>query len=93
VLATVSATLRFNLMFMSRVHPANVPGHRARIGPLITLAEGMLATALLASAAMVAGPHDAMAAVLVSFAIVTVASLGVIEPATTAAAGMGKIRD
>lgn len=93
VLATVSATLRFNLMFMSRVHPANVPGHRARIGPWITVAEGLLAAALLASAAMVAGEHDAMAAVLVSFAIVTIASLGVIEPATTAAAGMGRSRD
>jgi hypothetical protein len=87
-LATLSATLRFNLMFISRVHPSKVPAHRARLAPWIAVAEALLATALLASAAMVAGPHDAMAAVLVSFAIATVASLGIIEPATTSAAGL-----
>lgn len=87
-LATVSATLRFNLMFIARVHPANVRGHRARLGAWVTAAEALLALALLAGAALVAGPHDALAAVLVSFAIATVASLGIIEPATTAAAGI-----
>jgi predicted Ser/Thr protein kinase len=92
VLATISATLRFNLMFMSRVDPANIPAHRARVALWVTITELLLAIALLISAAMVAGPHDAMAAVLVSFAIATIASHAVIEPATTAAAGIDNAR-
>jgi serine/threonine protein kinase len=87
-LATVSATLRFNLMFIARVHPTTISVHRARLAPWVTVAEALLALALLVAAALVAGPHDAMAAVLVSFAIATVASLGIIEPATTSAAGI-----
>jgi hypothetical protein len=43
---------------------------------------------LLIAAALVAGDYDPIAAVLVTLAIVTIASLGVIEPATTAAAGI-----
>ena len=93
VLATVSATLRLNLMFVSRVHPANAAAHRARLAPWVMAAEALLAVTLLAGAALVAGPHDAMAAVLVSFAIATIASLGIIEPATTAAAGIEASRD
>jgi serine/threonine protein kinase len=92
-LATVSAALRFDLMFISRVHPAHIASHHARLARWVTPSEALLAVALLAGAALVAGPHDAMAAVLVSFAIATIASLGFIEPATTAAAGIGAGRD
>jgi hypothetical protein len=52
----------------------------------VFIAECLLALLLLVSAAFVAGPQDTIAAVLVTLAIVIVASLGVIEPATTAAA-------
>ena len=89
VLATISATLRFNVMFISRVQPASVAAHRARVAPWVTVTEALLAVTLLAGAALLAGKHDAMAAVLVSFAIATMASLGIIEPTTTAAAGIG----
>lgn len=90
VLATTSVTLRTNLLFAARVYPAKIVEHRARLYPVIAAAEVLLTAILLISAAMVAGPHDATAALLVSVAIVTIASLGMIEPATTAAAGVGR---
>jgi hypothetical protein len=83
-------TLRTNLLFAARVYPAKIVEHRARLFPVIATAEALLTAILLISAAMVAGPHDATAALLVSVAIVTIASLGMIEPATTAAAGVGR---
>ena len=87
-LATISVTLRLNLLFISRVHPATLPKHRARFYTYIAASEAILAMVMLASAALVAGPYDGMAAVLVTLAVVTIASLGIIEPATTGAAGM-----
>ena len=87
-LATISATLRFNLMFMCRVSPTSITAHRARLSPWVRVAETLLAVALLVGAALVAGPHDALAAVLVSFSIATISSLAVIEPATATAAGV-----
>ncbi len=92
VLATASVTLRTNLLFAARVYPAKIVEHRARLHPVIAGAEALLAIVLLASAALIAGPHDATAALLVSVAIVTIASLLMIEPATTAAAGLGRRR-
>jgi predicted Ser/Thr protein kinase len=88
VLATVSVTLRCNLLFAARVYPESLPSHRARLFPAIIAAEALLGLVLLICAALVAGPHDAIAAVLVSVAIIVIASLVIIEPATTGAAGM-----
>jgi hypothetical protein len=90
VLATASVTLRTNLLFAARVYPAKIVEHRARLYPVIAGAEALLTIILLICAALVAGPHDATAALLVSVAIVTIASLGMIEPTTTAAAGIGR---
>jgi hypothetical protein len=45
---------------------------------------------MLGSAALVAGVSDSLAAVLVTLAVVTIASLGIVEPATTAAAGLDR---
>lgn len=87
-LATISVTLRLNLLFISRIHPATLPRHRGRLYTAIAAAEALLALVLLASAALVAGPYDGMAAILVTLAVVTIASLGIIEPATTSAAGL-----
>lgn len=92
-LATVSVTLRLNLLFISRVHPSNLPTHRSRFFTYIAAAETLLAMALLASAALVAGSYDGMSAVLITLAVVTLASLGIIEPATTTAAGIASKRD
>ena len=85
-LATISVTLRLNLLFISRVQPASLPAHRARLFPYIAAAESLLAIVLLGSAALVAGEYDGMAALLVTLAVATGASLAIIEPATTAAA-------
>jgi hypothetical protein len=56
----------------------------------MAIVEALLGVLLLAAAAFVAGAHDGLASVLVTLAVATVASLGVIEPATTAAAEIGE---
>ena len=87
-LATVSVTLRLNLVFTSRVHPEILADQRRRLHLPVTVADTTLAVALLAGAARIAGAHDGIAALLVGVAVVTLASLAVIEPATTRAAGL-----
>jgi serine/threonine protein kinase len=87
-LATISVALRLNLFFASRVHPETLMEHRARVFPAIAVLETLLAGSLLAAAAIIAGEHDAIAAILVALAAVMLASLSLIEPATTAAAGL-----
>jgi Protein kinase domain len=85
-LATISVTIRLNLLFTFRVHESQLAIQRARVYTPLATVEAILGLVLLGSAALVAGPHDGLAAVLVTLAVATVASLGVIEPATTAAA-------
>ena len=85
-LATVSVTLRLNLLFTSRVHPRTLVEHRARLFPAIAIADGLLAATLIAASAAIAGVHDEAAALLLVVAIVMLASLGLVEPATTHAA-------
>jgi hypothetical protein len=89
-LATISVTLRLNLLFISRVQPASLAVHRARLFPYIAVTESLLAIVLLGSAALVAGGYDGMSALLVTLAVVTAASLAIIEPATTTAAGLDR---
>jgi hypothetical protein len=85
-LATISVATRLNLFFTSRVNLPHLRDQRRRVYPVMAGAEAILGVLLLASAAMVAGDTDALASVLVTLAVATMASLGVIEPATTAAA-------
>ena len=85
-LSTVSVTIRLNLLFTSRVNLPHLADQRARVHRPMAIVEALLGVLLLIAAAFVAGDHDALAAVLVTLAVATVASLGVIEPATTAAA-------
>ena len=85
-LATISVTLRLNLWFTSRVHPDTLVDHRTRLYPAIVFADALLGIALLAVAAFIAGEHDEVAALLLSVAVVLLASLALIEPATTRAA-------
>jgi hypothetical protein len=89
MLATVSVTLRLNLWFTSRVHPDALVDHRARLFPAVVVADALTATAVLAVAALIGAEHDAIAALLVSFAVAALASLALIEPATTKGAGLG----
>jgi serine/threonine protein kinase len=88
-LAALSVTLRLNLFFASRVHPESLMEHRARHFPAIAVLDTLLAGSLLAAAAILAaGDHDVIAAIFVALAAVMLASLSLIEPATTAAAGL-----
>jgi hypothetical protein len=92
MLATVSVTLRLNLLFTSRVHPGMLVEHRARLFPAVVAADGLLAVALLGTAARIAGDHDEVAALILTAAVAMLASLALIEPATTRAAGLVRRR-
>jgi hypothetical protein len=85
-LSTISVTIRLNLLFTSRVHREQLLKQRARVYKGLAAVEAVLGLLLLGGAAAVAGPHDALAAVLVTLAVATLASLGIIEPATADAA-------
>ena len=85
-LATISVTIRLNLLFTSRVNFPHLREQRRRVYRAMATVEAILGVLLLVAAALVAGGSDALASVLVTLAVATVASLGVIEPATTAAA-------
>ena len=89
-LATISVTIRLNLLFTSRVNFPHLAEQRQRVYRTMATVEAFLGVLLLVSAALVAGGSDALASVLVTLAVATVASLGVIEPATTAAAKIGQ---
>ena len=88
-LATISVALRLNLFFASRVHPETLLEHRTRVFPAIAVLDALLAGSLLADAwALSEQNHDAIAAIFVALAAVMLALLSLIEPATTAAAGL-----
>ena len=89
-LATISVTLRLNLWFTSRVDPDMLVDHRARLYPAIVFSDVLLSLALLTVAALIAGTHDTVAALLVSIAVATLASLALIEPATTKSAQLAR---
>ena len=82
-LATAAVLLRLNLVFTSRVHPAILADHHARLSRWILWVEASLSFVLLCLAASISGQHEATAALLISLAIVIAASLAVIEPTTT----------
>ncbi|HSS69201.1 MAG TPA: protein kinase, partial [Casimicrobiaceae bacterium] len=87
-LAAISVTLRLNLAFTSRVHPAMLVEHRTRLFPTIAVIDALLAVLLFVTAALIANDHDGVAAIFVALAAVMLASLSLIEPATTRAAGL-----
>jgi serine/threonine-protein kinase len=92
-LATVSVTLRLNLLFTSRVHPDTLPAHRARLFPAIAVADTLLAGALMAASAAIAGVHEEIGALLLVVAIVMLAALALVEPATTRSAGLTETKN
>ncbi|HEY7497900.1 MAG TPA: serine/threonine-protein kinase [Vicinamibacterales bacterium] len=87
-LATAAVTLRLNLLFTARVHPAILPRHRSKLFRWIAPAEFVLALTMLGSAITVNETNPIVAAIQISLAIVMVASLTLIEPATTGGAGL-----
>ena len=89
-LSTIAVTIRLNLLFTSRVNFRHLGLQRSRVYRPMAAVEALLGGILLVAAALVAGTHDGLASVLVTLAVATVASLGVIEPATAASAGIGE---
>ena len=87
-LATAAVTLRLNLLFTARVHVAMLASHRAKLFRWIAPAEFALAALMLAAAVAVSEATPVVAGFLISLSIVMTASLALIEPATTGAAGL-----
>jgi predicted Ser/Thr protein kinase len=88
MLATISVALRLNLRFTSRVQPDALMEHRARLFPAVVAADASIAVALLGVAAFLSVEHDEIAALFLTVAVATLASLILIEPATTKGAGL-----
>jgi hypothetical protein len=89
-LATAAVTLRLNLLFTAQIHPSMLGAHRARWFRWIAGAEAGIALAFLGAAAGISEARPALAAVLVSLAIVMLASIAVIEPATASGAELDR---
>ena len=85
-LSTVAVTMRLNLLFTAIVHEPHLRQQRSRVYPALAAIEAVLGLVLTGAAAAVSGTHDELAAVLVTLGVATLASLAIIEPATTAAA-------
>lgn len=88
VLATMSVTLRLNLWFAARVQRDHLVQHRQRIFPTVVGADSMLLLVVLAGAVFIAAAHEEFAALITVVAVASLASLLLIEPATTRAAGL-----
>jgi hypothetical protein len=93
ILATISVTLRLNLWVSSRMDPEGLLEHRQRVFPFVRTADALLVAVLLSAAASVAaateGPaHEGLTAIVVIVSVASLASLLLIEPATTRSAGL-----
>jgi serine/threonine protein kinase len=88
-LATISITARMNLLFTSRVHPGSLERQRSIMFPWVPWIDAGLAVLMLAAALLLEN-QDALAGFTIALSTVIVASVSVIEPATTRAAGIGK---
>jgi serine/threonine-protein kinase len=89
VLATISITARMNLLFTSRVHPESLQRQRSLVFPWVPWIDAALAV-LMFAAALSLENQDAIAGFTIALATVIVASVTLIEPATTRAAGIGR---
>ena len=85
-LATVSVTLRLNLLFLARVQPDMLPHHRARVFPAVPALDTALALLMILAAVQLAGDRDEIAGLIIGLGVVIIASVFLIEPATTRAA-------
>ena len=87
-LATISVTLRLNLLFIARVQPAMLAHHRARVFPAVPILDTALALLMIGAALRLAGEQDEIAGFIIGLGVVTIASVFLIEPATTRAANI-----
>jgi hypothetical protein len=88
ILATISITVRMNLLFTSRVHRDNLDHQRSVVFPWIGWLDCALAVLMIAAALLLQG-QDALAGFTIALGTVNLASVVLIEPATTKAAGLG----
>jgi hypothetical protein len=88
VLATISITGRMNLLFTSRVHRGNLGHQRGIMFPWLYIVDAGLAVLMLA-AALALDDQDALAGFIIALSTVILASVTLIEPATTRAAEIG----
>jgi serine/threonine protein kinase len=93
VLATISVTLRLNLWFSARMDPDGLGDHRRQVFPYVLTADALLITVLLSAALFVAAAREELTAVILVVSVASLASLLVIEPATTRAAGLTARRE
>lgn len=87
VLATISITARMNLLFTSRVHLPRLRQHRGRVFPAVAWIDAGLA-AMMTAAALALSGNDAVAGLLITLCTIVLASVVLIEPATTSSAGL-----
>lgn len=87
VLTTISITARMNLVFTSRVHPANLARQRALMFPWVIAVDAILALVMI-GAALALEDRDAVAGFVMALSTVILLSLAFIEPATTRGAGL-----
>jgi protein kinase-like protein len=89
-LSTMAVTLRLNLLFTARVHPAMLAEQRSKLGRWIAAVEIALCLLMGGTALAIIETRSVVAGVLLCFAIVMVASLVLIEPTTTGGAGLDR---
>jgi hypothetical protein len=89
LLATISITARMNLLFTSRVDPGGLERQRSMVFPWLGWIDGAVA-ALMIGAALALDDRDGSAGLLIALGTVILASVILIEPATTRSAGIGQ---
>jgi hypothetical protein len=65
-----------------------LPHHRARVFPAVPILDTALAILMITASLRLAGEHDELAGLVIGLGVVTIASVFLIEPATTRAAGL-----
>ena len=85
-LATISVTLRLHLLFVARVQPEMLPHYRGRVFPAVPALDSALALLMIGAAVQLAGDRDELAGLVIGLGVVIIASVFLIEPATTRAA-------
>ena len=85
-LATLSITARMNLLFTSRVHPPRLRLHRERVFPWVSVIDAALGLVMIGAALQL--DNDATAGLALTLGTIILASVILIEPATTSSAGL-----
>jgi hypothetical protein len=89
VLATISISARMNLLFTAHVDAAALRRQRSLVFPWIAWIDAALAV-LMIGAALALNNMDGVAGLLIALAVVILASVALIEPATTRLAGLSR---